>query len=289
MKYINIMNHSKFPIKLFVDLYQKILYIALIFSRLVVCIAKKKRVAICIMAYEAVNTLDKVIDLIPPQVKDMVGEIYLLDDASNDNTYYAALGYKSLKGIKKLKVYKNEKNLGCGGNQKKAYNYAIRKGFDVLAMLHGDNQYDPRCLPYLLKPLLEGKADFVYGSRMTRDALKGGMPLYKYLGNRFLTIAENWLLGMNLSEYHSGYRLYNVHALKKVPFNRCSDDFHFDTEIIIQFKKAGIRIKDLPIPTFYGDEISRVKVIKYGFNVLKAVIEYRLHEAGIIKSHKFDF
>lgn len=250
---------------------------------------KKKRVAICVMAYEAVNTLDKTLDLIPPQTMEMVEEIYLLDDASNDNTYFAAVGYKTLKGIKKLKIYRNPKNLGCGGNQKKAYNYAIRKGFDVLAMLHGDNQYDPRCLPYLLKPLLEDKADFVYGSRMTKDALKGGMPLYKYLGNRFLTIVENWLLNMNLSEYHSGYRLYNVHALKKVPFNRCSDDFHFDTEIIIQFKKAGIRIKDLPIPTFYGNEISRVKVIKYGLNVLKAVIEYRLHEGGIIKSKKFDF
>ena len=94
---------------------------------------------------------------------------------------------------------------------------------------------------------------------------------------------------MNLSEYHSGYRLFNCHALKKIPFNRLSNNFHFDTEIIIQFKKAGIRIVEMPIPTFYGDEISRVKVIKYGFNCIKAVIEYRLHEAGIIKSHKFDF
>ena len=254
-----------------------------------VFIDKRKRIAICIMAYEAVNTLDKVIDLIPKKVMGIVEEIYILDDASNDNTYYAAVGYKHLKKIKKLKIYRNEKNLGLGGNQKKAYNYAINNGFDILALLHGDNQYDPRCLSYLLKPLIEDKADFVFGSRMVGDPLKGGMPVYKFIGNKFLTFVENLVLGMNLSEYHSGYRLFNCHALKKVPFERCSNDFHFDTEIIIQFKKAGIRISELPIPTFYGDEISHVKVIKYGFNVLKAVIEYRLHEAGWIKSQKFDF
>ena len=254
-----------------------------------VFISNKKRIAICIMAYEAVNTLDKVIDLIPKKVMGLVEEIYILDDASNDNTYYAAVGYKHLKNLKKLKVYKNPKNLGLGGNQKHAFDYAIKKGFDILALLHGDNQYDPRCLPYLLKPLIEGKADFVFGSRMIGNPLKGGMPLYKFLGNKFLTTAENFLLGMSLSEYHSGYRLFNCNALKKIPYNRLSNDFHFDTEIIIQFKKVGIKIAELPIPTFYGDEISRVKVIKYGFNVIKAVIEYRLHEAGIIKSHKFDF
>ena len=241
------------------------------------------------MAYQAVNTLDKVLDLIPSEVKRMVEEIYILDDASDDNTYYAAVGYKALKKLKKLKVYRNPKNLGLGGNQKHAFNYAIKKGFDVLALLHGDNQYDPRYLSSLLKPLIEDKADFVFGSRMISHPLKGGMPLYKFLGNRFLTFVENILLDMNLSEYHSGYRLFNVHSLKKVPFNRNSDDFVFDTEIIIQFKEAGVRIAELPIPTFYGDEISHVKVFKYGFNVLKAVLEYRLHKAGLIKSHKFDF
>lgn len=241
------------------------------------------------MAYEAVNTLDKVIDLIPPQVEKMVEEIYILDDASNDNTYYAAIGYKALKRLKKLKVYRNPKNLGLGGNQKHAFNYAIKKGFDILALLHGDNQYDPKYLPSLLKPLIEDKADFVFGSRMVGNPLKGGMPLYKFLGNKFLTFVENLLLGMNLSEYHSGYRLFNCHALKRIPYNRNSNDFHFDTEIIIQFKEAGIRIAELPIPTYYGDEISHVKVLKYGFNVLKAVVEYKLFKAGLIKSHKFDF
>ena len=252
-------------------------------------IAKKKKIAICIMAYEAVNTLDRVIDLIPPKVKKIIEEIFILDDASNDNTYYAAVGYKTLKKLKKLRVYKNEKNLGLGGNQKKAFNYAIERGYDILALLHGDNQYDPRCLSYLLKPLIEDKADFVFGSRMLNHPLKGGMPIYKFLGNKSLTFVENLLLNMNLSEYHSGYRLFNCYALKKIPFNRLSNDFHFDTEIIIQFKKSGIRITELPIPTFYGNEISHVNALKYGFNVIKAVLEYRMHEAGLMKSYKFDF
>ena len=151
------------------------------------------------MAYQAVKTLDKVLDLIPKEVQEIVEEIYILDDASNDNTYYAAVGYKTLKKIKKLKVYRNPKNLGLGGNQKHAFNYAIKKKFDILALSHGDNQYDPRCLTYLLKPLIEDKADFVFGSRMIANPLKGGMPLYKYLGNKFLTFIENKLLGMNLS------------------------------------------------------------------------------------------
>lgn len=250
---------------------------------------KKKRIAICIMAYEAVNTLDKVLDLIPQKVNNIVEEIFILDDASNDNTYYAAIGYKTLKKVRKLKVYRNPKNLGLGGNQKHAFNYAIKNGYDILVLLHGDNQYDPRCLPSLLNPLIEDKADFVFGSRMVGNPLKGGMPLYKFLGNKFLTIVENRLLDLNLSEYHSGYRLFSCHALKKVPYNRNSNDFHFDTEIIIQFKEAGIRIAELPIPTFYGDEISHVKVLKYGYNVIKSVLEYKLHKAGLIKSHKFDF
>lgn len=241
------------------------------------------------MAYQAVNTLDKVLDLIPEEVERLVEEIYVLDDASNDNTYYAAVGYKTLKKLRKLKVYRNPKNLGLGGNQKHAFNYAIKKGFDILALLHGDNQYDPRYLPSLLKPLIENKADFVFGSRMVGNPLKGGMPLYKFLGNKSLTFIENKLLGMNLSEYHSGYRLFNCNALKKIPYNRNSNDFHFDTEIIIQFKEAGIRISEMPIPTFYGDEISHVKILKYGFNVIKAVLEYKLYKAGLIKSHKFNF
>lgn len=250
---------------------------------------KEKRIAICIMCYDAANTFHKTLDSIPKEAEKLVEEIFLIDDASNDNTYYAAVGYKNVKKMKKLNIIKNGKNLGLGGNQKKAYNYAIKKGYDILALLHGDNQYDPKCLPYLLKPLIEDKTDIVFGSRMMGHPLRGGMPLYKFLGNKFLTYMQNKALNMNLSEFHTGYRLFNCHSLRKVPFERCSNDFNFDSEIIIQFRKAGLKITELPIPTYYGDEKSHIKVINYGLKVLRELIRYRLHKAGIARVKKFDF
>src|SRR5690606_9300123 len=145
-------------------------------------------------------------------------------------------------------------------NQIRGYQYAIEKGYDIVALLHGDAQYAPEALPDLLKPLEAGEADAVFGSRMMEkgQALKGGMPLYKYVGNKILTTFENAMLGMSLSEFHSGYRLYSCKALKKVPFHRNTHDFHFDTQIIIQFHAAGLRIVEVPIPTYYGDEICGV-------------------------------
>lgn len=248
----------------------------------------RKKIAIFIIAYHAVTTFDEVLRRIPKGISNKVDEIFLIDDSSNDNTYYAAQGYKYVNNIKKLNVYRNPKNLGYGGNQKKGYKYAIDKGYDIVAMLHGDAQYAPESLGKILQPLIEDKADMVFGSRMLGKPLKGGMPLYKFLGNKFLTFMENLLLGMNLTEFHSGYRAYSCHALKKIPFDRCSDDFHFDTEILIQFKEAGLRIKEVVIPTYYGNEISRVKSLQYGFNVLKSVAQYLLHKKGILYYEKYN-
>ncbi len=247
-----------------------------------------KKIAIFIIAYQAVTTFDKVIRRIPKKVYDGVGEIFLIDDSSNDNTYYAAIGYKHLHHLKKLNVFRNPKNLGYGGNQKRGYNYAISKGHDIVVMLHGDAQYAPEQLPSILRPLIEGKADMVFGSRMLGNPLKGKMPIVKYIGNRILTSIQNFFLKTNLTEFHSGYRAYSCKALRKVPFNKCADDFHFDTEILIQFIERGLRIQEVPIPTYYGDEISRVKILEYGYNVLKSTIEYVLHKRGIIYREKYD-
>lgn len=248
----------------------------------------RKSIAIFIIAYQAVTTFDKVIKRIPKKVYKNVDEIFLIDDSSNDNTYYAAQGYKYVNSIQKLNVYRNRKNLGYGGNQKEGYNYAIKKGHDIVVMLHGDGQYAPEALGQILQPLIDGKADMVFGSRMLGHPLKGGMPMYKFLGNKFLTSIQNLLLKMNLTEFHSGYRAYSCHALKKVPFNSCSDDFHFDTEILIQFKEKGLKIAEIPIPTYYGGEISRVNSLKYGFNVLKSVVQYLMHKKGISYYKKYD-
>ena len=178
------------------------------------------RIGIFIIAYNAVNHLIKTISRIPKEVYDSVDEIFVIDDCSQDNSYYAALGYKSQFGIEKLTVHRNLKNHGYGGNQKIGYQYAIDRGLDIVALVHGDGQYAPEALPVLLEPLVKGEAEMVFGSRMSKpiDALKGGMPMYKFLGNRILTRFQNAMTGLNLSEYHSGYRLYSVDALKKIPF-----------------------------------------------------------------------
>ena len=176
----------------------------------------------------------------------------------------------------KIKIYLivNKKNKGYGGVQKIAFNYAIKKNFKYVVMLHGDNQYAANKILLLIKPLLTNKYDAVFASRMINsiNALKGGMPLYKYLGNRALTFFQNLVLSSNLSEFHSGYRSYKVSSLKKIKFKSNTNDFHFDTEIIIQFLKNNFKIKEIAMSTHYGDEISHLKSIPYGLNIVRSTL-----------------
>jgi len=252
-----------------------------------------KRVGIFIIAYEAVRTLIVAYERIPAQLKKEADEIYIIDDASDDNTYLAGMGYKLQHNIRNLNVYRNPRNLGYGGNQKRGLRHAIERGYDLVVVLHGDVQYAPERIPDLIQPILEGQADMVFGSRMTGHPLQGGMPLYKFLGNKFLTAIENWVLGLNLSEYHSGFRAYSCAALNRVRFERCTDDFHFDTEILIQFKERGLRIAEIPIPTHYGPESHQVgfgTAVRYGLGILVSLLEYRLHKSRFLRlrSHTFD-
>ena len=250
----------------------------------------KKRIGIFVIAYNAVNKLDWTLDRIPEEVWEKVDEVFLFDDCSTDNTYYAAIGYKHAKRIDKLTVHRNAKNLRYGGNQKAGYEYAIARDLDIVVMLHADGQYAPEVLPQLLAPLERGEADMVFGSRMAQggDPLAGGMPLYKFTGNKILTWLENRITGMKLSEFHSGYRLYSCAALKKVPFKQNSNEWHFDTEILIQFHEARLRICERPIPTYYGDEICYVNGIGYAFNCLRTAIGYRLHKAKLSYDARYD-
>lgn len=251
---------------------------------------EKKRIGIFVIAYNAVNKLDWTLDRIPKEVWDKVDEVFLFDDCSTDNTYYAAIGYKHAKTVEKLTVHRNAKNLRYGGNQKAGYEYAIARDLDIVVMLHADGQYAPEVLPDLLAPLESGAADMVFGSRMANggDPIAGGMPFYKFIGNKVLTWLENKITGMNLSEFHSGYRVYNCAALKKVPFRLNSNDWHFDTDILIQFHEAGLRICERPIPTYYGDEICYVNGMSYAFNCLKASLSYRLHRAKLTYVDRYD-
>lgn len=230
----------------------------------------KKRIGIFIINYNAVNHLVNTIKRIPKDVYDSVEEIYVIDDCSKDNSYYAAIGYKLESGLDKLTVHRNEQNQGYGGNQKVGYQYAIDRGFDIVALVHGDGQYAPEALGDLLAPLVEDRADMVFGSRMAVKgaALKGGMPLYKYVGNKILTFLQNRFSGLRLSEYHSGYRLYSVDALKKIPFQSFTNTWHFDTQIILSLAERDLRIVEVPIPTYYGDEICHVNGIPYAWHCI---------------------
>ncbi len=246
-----------------------------------------KRFAIYIPAYNAALTLPRVLDRIPAKIRGEVQEILVIDNHSADNTHLIALKIKTEQNLHNLQVIRNERNEGYGGSQKIAYQYCIDKGFDGVAMLHGDAQYAPELLAYLLDPIIKGEADMVFGSRFTGDPLKGGMPIHRYLGNRVLTTIQNLLLGTKLSEFHSGYRIYSVASLKQIPFQRFSSDYHFDTEIIIAMADKKRRIKELPIPTHYGDEENYVNIWKYGMDVLVTTLSYFLHRKGWRKSRNW--
>jgi glycosyltransferase involved in cell wall biosynthesis len=236
-----------------------------------------KRIGIFIVAYNALTTLSKVLKRITPDVWRNVEQVVVFDDASDDATYELAVGIQAMTNLPKLRVLKHARNLGYGGNQKSGYRYFIEQGFDIVVLLHGDGQYAPELLSHVYAPLVRGEADAVFGSRMMKDfggPLKGGMPLYKYVGNRTLTAFENRALGLHLTEFHSGYRAYNVHALAQIKLDTLTDDFHFDTEIIVKLHHQNFRIVEVPIPTFYGDEICRVNGPKYARAIIRSVYRY---------------
>jgi glycosyltransferase involved in cell wall biosynthesis len=246
-----------------------------------------KKIGILVVSYNAVGTLRKVLDRIPKNVYDEIDEIAVFDDASQDDTYMMTVGYKSVKQVEKLHIYSNEKNLGYGGNQKRGFRYFIEKNFDAVVLLHGDGQYAPEFLDHMYNPLINDEADVVLGSRMMKKyggPLKGGMPFYKYVGNRILSAYQNMTLHMNLTEFHSGYRAYSVQGLKKLNLGNTTDDFHFDTQIIIKANHMKLRITEVPIPTFYGEEICYVNGMHYAKEIFKTTRSYK----KVISGKKFD-
>ena len=248
------------------------------------------KVAIFIVAFEAERFIESVLERIPAELRDLFAEIYVFDDSSSDRTFEKAQAAGGRLGPN-VTVFRTPFNRGYGGNQKLGYLHAIRQGYDYVVLLHGDGQYAPEYLPQIVRALGEEQPDALIASRMInrRDALRGGMPLYKWVGNQVLTAVENRMLGSRLSEFHSGYRSYKVDALRSIPFQLNSDDFHFDTEILIQLLRTGHTIGEIPVPTFYGDEISRVNGLKYAVNCLKAVTKVRLADVGLFYEPKFDF
>jgi glycosyltransferase involved in cell wall biosynthesis len=243
---------------------------------------RAKKVIVVMPAYNAEKTLERTLDDIP---RDWVDEIILMDDASRDGTVALArrLG---------LRVFVHEKNRGYGANQKTCYSEALQLGGDIMVMVHPDHQYDPRVIPRLIQPLLDGECDAVFGSRMLGGRpLEGGMPKWKYLANIFLTALENATFYMYLTEYHSGLRAYSRRYLETVNFELNSDDFVFDSEIIAQGVVHNLRIREIPIETRYFEEASKIGFVRsvvYGLSIVKTLVKYKLHKKRLLKSPQFE-
>ncbi len=227
------------------------------------------RVVVVMPAYNAAKTLERTYADVP---QDLVDRIILVDDVSRDDTVAIArqLG---------LDVVIHPQNLGYGGNQKTCYDMALMLGADVVVMLHPDYQYDATRIPALIGPILDGKADLMLGSRFLGDPLAGGMPKWKFISNRFLTIVENLAFGLHLSEYHTGLRAYSRRLLETIPYHRNSNDFVFDQELIAQVVATGMRdrIGEVAVPTRYFEEASSVnfrRSVVYGLSTLRVVLRY---------------
>ena len=242
---------------------------------------RSKKVIVVMPAYNAAKTIEKTLDDIP---RDSIDGIILTDDASQDDTVEIA---KRLG----LKVIVHEVNKGYGANQKTCYREALKLGADIMIMVHPDHQYDPTVIPQLVEPLLKGKCDAVFGSRMLGGRpLEGGMPKWKYLANIFLTAVENATFYMYLTEYHSGLRAYSRKYLETVKLELNSNDFVFDSEIIAQGVIHNMRIREIPIQTRYFPEASQIgfwRSVVYGMSILKTLIKYKLHKKGIKRFKMF--
>jgi glycosyltransferase involved in cell wall biosynthesis len=253
-----------------------------------------KKVLIFVVCYNAEKSIEAVLDLIPRDLlenRDFYTEVLIIDNHSSDRTFYAASGYASNRPQLKVTVLYNPKSQSYGANQKIGFRYAIEHGFDVVVLLHGDNRYAPERLPEMIGPILDTKADAVLGSRMIHRlaALKDGMPLYKWIGNQVLSFVQNRILGSRLSEFHSGYRAYSTSAIASIPFEHNSNDFDFDTDIIIQFLDTGKRITEVTVPTFYSSEIAGAHGLRYVMQVVRSSILSRVMRLGIYYHPRFDY
>jgi glycosyltransferase involved in cell wall biosynthesis len=241
-----------------------------------------RKVIVIMPAYNAERTLQRTLDDIP---MDWVDDIILVDDHSHDGTVELARKIG-------LQVFAHPQNKGYGGNQKTCYTEALKQGAEIVVMVHPDHQYDPTVIPQMIQPILDGRCDAVFGSRMLGGhPLEGGMPKWKYLANIFLTAVENATFYMYLTEYHSGLRAYSRRYLETVAFMADSDDFVFDSEIIAQGVLHRMKIREVPIETRYFQEASQIglgRSIVYGLSILKTLVKFKLHKKGILKFAMFN-
>jgi glycosyltransferase involved in cell wall biosynthesis len=233
-----------------------------------------ERIFIVMPAYNAGGTIEGVFSRIPAEVAARVERYVVVNDGSRDSTQEAIdrLGVK----FANLVALRHPVNRGYGAAEKTLLNYALQEGAELAVLLHSDGQYSPERIPDLIRVFDQDEADIAMGSRMLGGgALKGNMPIYKFVGNKALTAIENWAFRLNMAEYHSGFMVYSQRVLKSVPFNKLSDSFDFDLEMIVMAKVKGFRIREVAIPTIYADEVSHLNPIKYGLDVLGIVWDYK--------------
>jgi glycosyltransferase involved in cell wall biosynthesis len=244
------------------------------------------KIGILIVAYNAESTIESTLSRIPKDIMSSIYSILISDDKSKDLTSLKASNYAKSSELP-IEIVAQPINLGYGGNQKFGYSWAIRNDWEIVVLLHADGQYAPEFIPQIIDPLITGEADAVFGSRMMnkKDALRGGMPKYKWVGNQILTFIQNKLTKQNFSEWHSGYRAYKVGALKEINLGSLSNGFRFDTQIILQLLAVNRRIVEIPIPTFYGDEVSHVNGIEYAREIIWDTLRYRL-KYGVSKESR---
>lgn len=236
-----------------------------------------QKIGILVVAYNAESTIEKTLSRIPFEISKKLSSILVSDDSSMDLTHKVALNFAKNSELP-IDVIVQPINLGYGGNQKFGYAWAIKHDWDFVILLHADGQYAPEYLEEIIKPFNDPTVGAVFGSRMIikKNALKGGMPLYKWVGNQVLTFIQNKLTKRNLSEWHSGYRAYRVSILKKIDLKRLSNGFRFDTQIILEVIRLKSKIVEVPIPTFYGDEVSHVNGLKYAREIIWDTLKFRL-------------
>ena len=246
------------------------------------------KIGILVVAYNAESTIESTLNRIPQEFISEIYSILISDDRSKDLTSARASNFASSSGLP-IQVISQPINLGYGGNQKFGYSWAIKNDWDIVVLLHADGQYAPEFIAQIVAPILENKADAVFGSRMLnkRDALKGGMPKYKWIGNQILIFVQNKLTNQSFSEWHSGYRAYRVESLKKLNLGSLSNGFRFDTQIILKLLATNQRITEIPIPTFYGDEVSHVNSLEYAREIIWDTLRHRVKH-GVSKESSID-
>lgn len=250
---------------------------------------ENKKVAAVIPAYNTAKTIQLALDAIP---RDVVDDIIVVDDGSKDETAAIARQHTGVVLIQ------HNPNRGYGAAQKSGYNEALRRGADVVVMVHADFQYDPTLIPQMVEPIAYGRADVTFGSRMAnkKGARKGGMPLWRFVANMALTWVEDSVLRLRLTEYHTGYRAYSADVLRRIPFSRNSNNYVFDTEMIAEFRLGNFRVAEIAIPTRYREDSQSpnfVKSVEYGCMTLLTLLRYLLHRSGVksypqfqIRSHE---